>query len=92
MATGITHFFIGCVLALALFSGIFLVDLDHLKTHNIKQLWNGFIGKSYTSSDRDDTNHFFHKQAGYNIIFFITGIMLMFSLGLFLHLKMDGIF
>jgi len=91
MAPGTAHLIVGGILAFALFSGAVLVDLDHLRTHNLRQLWNGFIGKEYVHSERDDSHHFFHSPTGYRLVFLITGFMVLFSIGLYIHLKMDGV-
>ena len=90
MSSGITHTIIGGMIAFSFFFGAVLIDIDHLKTHTIKELKNGFIGKAKLDY-RDDTQHFFHKPIFYNTVFLITLMTCMFSIGLYIHLKMDGI-
>ncbi len=96
MASGTTHFLVTFVLAFSLFAGGILPDLDHSKLlggkHSIRELYDGFRGKSYTSDVRYDLNHIMHQKRTYNAIFLTTGIFLMFSIGLLLHLKLDNIF
>ena len=89
MASGLQHLLVGGVLAFSFFAGAVLVDLDHVKTHNIKQLYNGFIGKEYKDAVRDDGGHFFHRE--YKAIFLVIGSLTAFGIGLFIHLKMDGV-
>ena len=91
MASGVVHFWIMFALTFSLFAGGVLVDVDHLKTHSIKQLWDGFRGKSYVHSERDDSHHFFHKPTFYRAVFLATGIFVMFSIGLLIHLRLDKI-
>jgi len=95
MASGLTHFWISGLLAFSLMLGGIFVDLDHWSlfggSHNITQLWKGFLGKNYIHSERDDSSHPFHQSKVYNTIFLIIACMVMFGIGYFLHLRLDKI-
>ena len=91
MASGLTHFWISGLLAFSLFAGGVLVDIDHITTHNTKQLWSGFLGKSYLNIERNDTSHPLHTPKFYKTIFLIIACMVLFGIGYFMHLKLDGI-
>lgn len=95
MSSGFTHFLITGLLALSFLVGGVLVDFDHFKffggEHSLKQMWSGFKGVSYVHGERQDQNHFFHQQKVFKSIFFVIGCLVMFGVGYFLHLYLDGL-
>jgi len=90
MASGVTHLWIMALLSFSLFAGGVLVDLDHYKTHSIKEMARSFLGDA-KYEERDDTKHFFHNPKNYKAIFLGVGMFALFAIGLFIHLKLDKI-
>ena len=85
------HFWTAGLIAIAFFTGAVLIDADHLRSHSLKQMWDGFRGRGFISDVREDSMHIMHQTKTYIAVFLGVGIMLAFAIGYFVHLRLDGI-
>lgn len=90
MSSGYIHLITSGIMALSFLIGAVMIDIDHIKTHSIKEIYDGFKGE-FKNDNRDDTQHFFHTPKFYKNLFIITMIINMFTIGVYMHLKMDRI-
>ncbi len=91
MSSGFQHIIFAMFYISAIFSGHVLIDVDHVRSHSPKELWNAFKGVSFIHNPRDDTLHFMHQPKVYNAVFLGIGWFVLFGVFYYLHLKKDGV-